>query len=351
MKLQSPYIKHLQESIMQEFILGSDVMRSIMKVVHQVAKHDVNILLMGESGTGKEMLAKIIHLQSPRAENPFVPVNCGILSGLMFEDKLFGHEKGSFTGAIRQEKGCFEMSDKGTLFLDEVSEVPLENQVDFLRVLEDFRFQRIGGNKLIEVNVRIITATNKNLKDKVKQGLFREDLFYRLHVVPIYIPPLRDRKEVIPRMVDHFLNQLGASYKKPKPSVTPEVMDIFCRYDWPGNVRELKNLLERIFIINDDEVISTEQLPSDFLWHFREPISMMDLEKVRREAETKAILDVLYRMRGDKERAAKILRISPRTLRHKLKRYNIKVDRKGEAVSEDVHSRATERLSLRLSSH
>lgn len=346
MKLQSPYIKHLQESIMQEFILGADVMRSIMKVVHQVAKHDVNMLLMGESGTGKEMLAKIIHLQSPRAENPFVPVNCGILSGLMFEDKLFGHEKGSFTGAIRQEKGCFEMADKGTLFLDEVSEVPMENQVDFLRVLEDFRFQRIGGNKLIEVDVRIISATNKDLKDEVKQGLFREDLFYRLHVVPIYIPPLRDRKKVIPRMVDHFLNQLGASYKKPKPSVTPEVMDIFCRYDWPGNVRELKNLLERIFIINDDEVISTEQLPSDFLWHFREPVSMMDLEEVRREAETKTILDVLYRMRGDKERAAKILRISPRTLRHKLKRYNIKVDRKGEAVSEDLFGNVKKHLSL-----
>ncbi|MCK4487235.1 MAG: sigma-54-dependent Fis family transcriptional regulator [Desulfobacterales bacterium] len=351
MRLQSSYIEHLQESVMQEFILGSDVMRSMMKVVYEVAQYDVNVLLTGESGTGKEMLAKIIHLQSPRAENTFVPVNCGVLSGLMFEDKLFGHEKGSFTGAIRREKGCFEMAHKGTLFLDEVSEIPSENQVDFLRVLEDFRFLRIGGNELIEVDVRIISATNKDFKDQVKRGLFREDLFYRLHVVPIYIPPLRERKTVIPRMVDHFLNQLAANYKKPKPLVKPGVIDIFCRYDWPGNVRELKNLLERVLIINDDDVIDIEHLPSDFLWHFREPPRMTDLKDVRRAAETEAILDVLYRVRGDKERAAKILRISPRTLRYKLTKYNIKVDRRGEPVPGDMLSQPGERLSLRLSSH
>ncbi len=351
MKLQSPYIKRLQESIMQEFILCSDVMRSIMKVVYEVAQYDVNVLLTGESGTGKEMLAKIIHLQSSRAEHPFVPVNCGVLSGLMFEDKLFGHEKGSFTGAIRLQKGCFEIADKGTLFLDEVSEIPLENQPNFLRILEDFQFLRIGGSELINVDVRIISATNKDPRDKVKEGLFREDLFYRLHVVPIHIPPLRERKMVIPKMVDHFLNQLAATYKKPKPSVNPEVIDIFCRYDWPGNVRELKNLLERVFIVNDDDLIDMEHLPSDFLWHFRQPADLMDLAEVRRAAETKAILDVLYRVGGDKERAAKILRISPRTLRHKLNKYNIKVDRMGEPVSRDLLSHSRERLSLRPLSH
>jgi two-component system response regulator AtoC len=350
MKLQSPSVKDLQESIMQEFVLGADVMRSIMKVIHEVAQYDVSVLLTGESGTGKEMLAKIIHLQSARAENPFVPVNCGILSGLMFEDKLFGHEKGSFTGAIRREKGCFEMADKGTLFLDEVSEIPLENQVDFLRVLEDFRFLRIGGNETIEVDVRIISATNKDFKNQVKRGLFREDLFYRLHVVPIYIPPLRERKTVIPKMVDHFLNQLAAHYKKLKPQVTPEVIDVFCRYNWPGNVRELKNLLERVLIVNDDSVIDVERLPSDFLWHFREPPGMPDLEVVRREAETKAILDVLYRVAGDKERAAGILRISPRTLRYKLNKYNIKVDRRGEPVAGVTLSQPWERPFLRTSS-
>lgn len=351
MKLQSPYIKRIQESIMQEFILGSDVMRSIMKVVYEVAQYDVNVLLTGESGTGKEMLAKIIHLQSSRAEHPFVPVNCGVLSGLMFEDKLFGHEKGSFTGAIRLQRGCFEMADKGTLFLDEVSEIPLKNQPDFLRILDDFQFLRIGGSELINVDVRIISATNKDPRDKVKEGLFREDLFYRLHVVPIHIPPLRERKMVIPKMVDHFLNQLAATYKKPKPSVNPEVIDIFCRYDWPGNVRELKNLLERVFIVNDDDAMGVEHLPSDFLWHFREPTDPMDLAEVRREAETQAILHVLYRMGGDKKRAAKILRISPRTLRYKLNKYNIKVDRRGEPVPRDLLSHSREHLSLRPSSH
>jgi len=346
MKLNPPTIDHLRESILQEFILGSDVMRSIMKIVYEVANYDVNVLLMGESGTGKEMLAKIIHLQSPRAQNPFVPVNCGILSGLMFEDKLFGHEKGSFTGAIRQEKGCFEMADRGSLFLDEVSDVPLENQVDFLRVLEDFKFLRLGASGMIEVDVRIISATNKDLKEKVRQGLFREDLFYRLHVVPIYIPPLRDRKGVIPRMVDHFLNQLAASYKKPKPSVKQDVLDIFSRYDWPGNVRELKNLLERVFIVNQGDVVGVDQLPSDFLWHFREPPRMMDLEAVRRTAETKAISDVLYRVGGDKERAAKFLRISPRTLRYKLNRYNIKVNRRGELLTDGPANPPTDSVSL-----
>ena len=336
---------------MQEFILGADVMHSIMKVAHEVAKYDVSILITGESGTGKEMLAKIIHLQSPRAENPFVPVNCGVLSGLMFEDKLFGHEKGSFTGAIRRERGCFEMADNGTLFLDEISEVPVENQVDFLRVLEDFHFLRIGGNELIEVDVRIISATNKDLTDKVKRGLFREDLFYRLHVVPIHIPPLRERKTVIPKMVDHFLNQLATSYKKPKPSVKQDVLEIFRRYDWPGNVRELRNLLERVLIVNHKDVIGTEQLPSDFLWHFREPPRMMDLEKVRGAAETGAILDVLYRVGGDREIAAKILHISPRTLRYKLNKYNIKVDRRGKPISEAPLNRSMERLSLGPLSH
>jgi transcriptional regulator with PAS, ATPase and Fis domain len=328
---------------MEEFILGSDVMRSIMKVAYEVAKYDVNILLIGESGTGKEMLAKIMHLQSIRAQHPFVPVNCGVLSGLMFEDKLFGHEKGSFTGAIRQEKGCFETADKGTLFLDEVSEVPIENQVDFLRILEDFQFLRIGGNEVIEVDVRIISATNKDLKEEVHRGSFRQDLFYRLHVAPIYVPPLRERKSVIPKMVDRFLNQFVANYEKPKPSVKKEVIDIFCRYDWPGNVRELKNLLERVFIVTNDTEIGVDHLPSDFLWHFREPPRVMDLAQVRRSAETKAILDVLSRVGGDKERAAKILRISPRTLRHKIQTYSIKINRKGEPEPEaaDVFSSRT----------
>jgi transcriptional regulator with PAS, ATPase and Fis domain len=281
------------------------------------------------------MLAKIIHLQSPRTQRPFVLVNCGVLSGLLFEDKLFGHEKGAFPGAVRAEMGCFEMAHKGTLFLDEVSETPLERQVDLLQVLEDLQFLRMGGNELIDVDIRIISATNKDLKDLVKEGLFREDLFYRLHVVPICIPPLRERKTEIPKMVEHFMSQLAIQYGRSKPSVEPEVIDILCRYDWPGNIRELKNLIERVLVVSNHDVIDTSQLPSDFLWHFREPPWTMDLAEVRRAAETKAILEALYRTRGNKERAAGILRISPRTLRHKLKQYDINVDRRRGAVSID----------------
>lgn len=332
MKLHSPVSRDSKDAIMQEFILGAEVMHSIMKVVHEVAKYDVNVLLTGESGTGKEMLARIIHLHSPRAEHPFVPVNCGILSGLMFEDKLFGHEQGAFTGAIRRERGCFETAHRGTLFLDEVSDIPLENQVDFMRVLEDFRFLRIGGNEPIEVDVRILSATNKDLRDQVRKGLFREDLFYRLHVVPIHIPPLRERRSVIPQMVDRFLSQFADAYRKPKPALRKEVLDILCRYDWPGNVRELKNLLERIFIVNLGDVIGMEQLPSDFLWHLQEPPPAGNLNDIRRRAETGAIMDALYRTGGDREKAARMLGIRPRTLRHKCNRYEIRVDRRGEPI-------------------
>jgi two-component system, NtrC family, response regulator AtoC len=308
---------------MDEFVFSSEAMMSVMEVVHQVAKYDVNVLIEGESGTGKEMLAKIIHLQSPRAENPFVPVNCGVLSGLMFEDKLFGHEKGAFTGAIDQKKGCFELAHGGTLFLDEISELKQENQVDFLRILEDFKFMRIGGNETIEVDVRIVSATNRDLKQLISQNLFREDLFYRLQVIPISLPPLRNRKKVIPKMVDHFMNQFEMTYKKQKPEIHPDVIDLFLRYNWPGNVRELRNLIERIFIICSEPTLREENLPPDFLAHFEESPQATSLAEIRRAAEEKAIMEALARAGDDRTKAADILKISPRTLRHKLQVFNI----------------------------
>jgi DNA-binding NtrC family response regulator len=320
---------------LEEFVLACDTMQNIMDVVRQVAGYDVNVLVTGESGTGKEMLAKIIHLQSHRAKNAFIPVNCGVLSGLLFEDKLFGHEKGAFTGAMDRKKGCFELADGGTLFLDEIGELPLENQVDFLRVLEDFRFNRIGGHKQIQVDVRIIAATNAELRSAVREGRFREDLFYRLQVVPIHLPPLRERRNVIPRMLDYFLTQFSATYHKPKPAVAPEVLDILRRHEWPGNVRELRNLVERIFILNDAPEITRESLPSDFLFDLQSPAApVMNLAKVRQRAETEAIRQALFRTGGDRERAARMLCISPRTLRHKLRQYGIRVDRSGETALE-----------------
>ena len=322
MKIRYPKNKH-DKKFMEEFVFASETMMQVMEVVQQVAKYDVNVLIEGESGTGKEMLAKIIHLQSPRAENPFVPVNCGVLSGLMFEDKLFGHEKGAFTGAIDRKKGCFERAHHGTLFLDEVSELRPENQVDFLRILEDFRFTRIGGDEIIEVDTRILSATNRNLKGLIDQDLFREDLFYRLQVIPISLPPLRERKKVIPKMVEHFMNQLEMAYKKPKPEVHPEVIELFLRYHWPGNVRELRNLIERIFIINPKPSLGPTDLPEDFLSNFEEKSCAMSLADVREEAEKKAIAEALDHADNDRGRAARILKISPRTLRHKLQCYDI----------------------------
>lgn len=331
MKLQSPQ-QRIRDTALEEFILETASMRSILKVVHQVAPFDVNVMITGESGTGKELLARIIHLLSPRAPQPFIPINCGILSGLLFEDKLFGHERGAYTGAVDRKRGCFELAHNGTLFLDEVSELPFDNQVDFLRVLEDFRFYRIGGNEAIQVDVRLISASNKDLKSLISEGEFREDLFYRLQVVPIFLPPLRQRREAIPKMVDHFLERLVIKYRKPKPAIAPEVLDIFLRYDWPGNVRELKNLVERIFIVNERELIRPDDLPSDFVWHFAEPPNELSLSEVRRAAETRAILDMLYRTRGDKDSAARILQISPRTLRHKIQTYGIRVGRDGQPL-------------------
>ena len=322
MKLKYPKAKYFQK-YMEEFVYTSDTMKSVMEIVQRVARYDVNVLIMGESGTGKEMLAKIIHLQSPRAENPFIPLNCGVLSGLMFEDKLFGHEKGAFTGAIQQNIGCFELAHKGTLFLDEISELRPENQVDFLRVLEDFRFTRIGGNEVITVDVRIISATNVDLKHRIREGRFRKDLYYRLQVIPITLPPLRDRRDVIAQMVDHFMNQFEMIYQKPRPSVHQEVIDLFHRHSWPGNVRELKNLVERVFILSDNPVLRARDLPEDFLDSIENPADPPTLAGVRRKAEQKAIREALIRSGGDKAGAARLLQISPRTLRHKIRTYNI----------------------------
>ncbi|MEE4358954.1 MAG: sigma-54 dependent transcriptional regulator [Desulfococcaceae bacterium] len=332
MKFKYPKKQYYQKSITLEFILECDSMISVMEIISQVARYDVNILLLGESGTGKEMLAKIIHMLSPRAANPFVPINCGVLSGLMFEDKLFGHEKGAFTGAIDRKEGSLELADKGTLFLDEVSELPLQNQVDFLRVLEDFRFTRIGGNETIEVDIRIISATNKDLKEEIRRERFREDLFYRLQVVPVYLPPLRERKKAIPKMVDHFLEQFELTYKKAKPAVTQEVIDIFLQYEWPGNVRELKNLVERIFILNEGDRICCGNLPPDFLdnLHVSSLQDIRELAEVRKAAESMAIINALEHAEGDREQAAEILKISPRTLRYKLRQYRIRPGGKGE---------------------
>ena len=336
----------LQPDLYQEYVVASEHLREVMGLVKRIAAYDASVLIYGESGTGKELLARLVHQISPRRDEAFVPVNCGSLSGDLFQSKLFGHEAGAFTGAKRQAKGRFEQAHKGTLFLDEVSEISQQNQVNFLRVLEDGWFQRIGGQRPIKADVRIIAATNKDLAGEVRQGRFRKDLYYRLHVVPINLLPLRERREAIPHFVEHFMDRFALLHAKPRVRVSRQVMDLLMSYHWPGNIRQLKNFMERLFIIAAAETIQLEHLPKDFLdgqlgqaeeavvpssspavpaplKHGIEP-----LWRARQRVEKDLIIRALDSTGGDRQLTAELLEIKPRTLRQKMSDYGIKHSRR-----------------------
>lgn len=253
----------------QGFVGQTPVICEIRNLIHQVASRDVSVLITGESGTGKEVVARALHQHSDRRDKPFVPVNCGAIPAELLESELFGHEKGAFTGAISSRAGRFELADGGTLFLDEVGDMPLPMQVKLLRVLQERQFERVGGNKTLEVDVRIITATHKNLEEMIKTGEFREDLYYRLNVFPIEMPPLRERVADLPLLISEFMSRLqeqGLSVMH----FLPEAMESLKRHPWPGNVRELSNLLERLAIIHAGGVIGVSELPVKFR-HVEEP--------------------------------------------------------------------------------
>ncbi|NOX21359.1 MAG: sigma-54-dependent Fis family transcriptional regulator, partial [Nitrospirae bacterium] len=238
----------------------SEAIKRLKEEIEMVSKTNSRVLITGESGTGKELVARLIHELSPRNTQPFVEVNCAAIPQELIESELFGHEKGSFTGAYERKKGKFELADRGTLFLDEIGDMSLLTQAKVLRVLETQEFQRVGGSKNIKVDVRIIAATNKNLPEEVKKGNFREDLYFRLNVIPIHIPPLRERKEDIPLLVEHFLKTISAEYGRPKKEIKEEALQILMEHDWPGNVRELKNAVERLIIMTPSEVITARDL-------------------------------------------------------------------------------------------
>lgn len=225
-------------------------------MVSQIAKTDSTVYIHGESGTGKELIAKAIHLGSERKSKPFVAINCAALPEPLLESKLFGHEKGAFTGAVKSSKGLFTQAHEGTIFLDEIGDMSLTIQAKLLRVLQERQFYPVGSETLVEVDVRVLVATNKDLEDQVKQGLFREDLFYRIHVIPIYLPPLRERKEDIPPLVEHFLKKFNQQMKKAVRGLTPEAMQKLMLYDWPGNIRELENVIEFAMALTQNELIS-----------------------------------------------------------------------------------------------
>ena len=310
----------------------SPKMKELFNFIANIATSNIPVIIYGESGTGKELVAQAIHTLSNRKSGPLIKVNCAALNPTLLESELFGHIKGAFTGAYRDRQGRFEAAKNGSIFLDEIGDIPLEVQVKLLRVLEQKTIEKVGDNRPIAIDARIICATNKNLKKLVEEGKFRQDLYFRVNIIPVYIPPLRERKEDIPLLVELFLERLAfKSYKKPK-TLSPEVMNIFMNYNWPGNVRELKNCIEYAFITSPTYIITPKHLPPDIL----EQIQIN--KKIRRALhkrpkgkrdiiEKQKIIEALKKTNGNQTKAALLLGISRVTLWHKLKIYNIELNK------------------------
>jgi DNA-binding NtrC family response regulator len=310
-----------------QIIYRSENIGALINMAGRVAASRATILIQGESGTGKELMAKLIHNLSPRSGRPIISVNCSALHENLLESELFGHEKGAFTGASARRLGRFEEADGGTLFLDEIGELSQSVQVKLLRFLQEREFQRVGGNQTIRSDVRIISATNRDLEARVKQGAFREDLFYRLNVVVMSMPPLRERKDDIPLLIDHFINRYSAENGKGIAGLSREAHDLLLKYDYPGNVRELENIIERAVVIARDTVISMEDLPfgEEAVYH-GDPARKDEglLRDSMEELEKKLIIEAMEKTGEHQTRAAEILGISERMLRYKLKKYGLK---------------------------
>jgi DNA-binding NtrC family response regulator len=304
----------------ENIIAKSPRMQQVIEAIKVVATSNATVLITGETGTGKELVARAIHSQSPRHSKPFVAISCAALPESLLESELFGHEKGSFTGAYAQKKGKFEFAHRGTLFLDEIGEMSANIQVHLLRVLEEKEFSRVGGNEPTKVDVRVISATNREIKEAVAKGQFREDLYYRLNVVNIELPPLRERREDIPLLAQLFLKKFALENNKEISGFSTEATDFLLRYDWPGNVRELENAIERAIILAQKPVIGIDDLPQQTL-----VARSITLERNLRQVEKNHIMNVLAQTRGNYTEAAKALGISRMTLYNKAKVYGINV--------------------------
>ncbi len=320
--------RQLEKTFGFEGIVGnSPQMQRIFDVLGQVASTDATVLLLGESGTGKELVAKAIHNNSPRQKNRFVAINCAALSESLIESELFGHEKGAFTGALTSTEGRIEYASGGTLFLDEVGDMPLATQVKLLRVLEQREVVRVGSNRAIPVDVRIVAATNSDLEEKIQERTFREDLFFRLHVVTLHLPPLRERKGDIPFLMEAFVKEFAAKHQKKIKAISPEARVQLMQYYWPGNVRELRNAIENMVVVTRDEILGEDDLPSMILrfegskeagkgGYTLEGKSMADVERDLIQANLKLV-------EGNREKCAKILGLGERTLYRKIKEYGL----------------------------
>jgi DNA-binding NtrC family response regulator len=318
------------------FIGGSQAIQKVYKMVENVAKTSSTALITGDSGTGKELIARAIHSKSPRAKGPFIKVSCAALPETLLESELFGHEKGSFTGAVAQRKGRFELADKGTLFLDEIGEIPLSVQVKLLRVIQEREFERLGGTKTIKTDTRIISATNKDLKAEVERGAFREDLYYRLNVITIDAPPLRDRVQDIPLLAYHFLERYALEMNKPMASFTDEAMACLTAYNWPGNVRELQNVIERAVALAQGSVIGLSDFPENIRGSGRgvfrmeveaEPGGIVPLRVAKSAWEKHYIERALARYQGNISHTAEAIELARKNLQEKIRFYGIDIQR------------------------
>lgn len=340
----------LRRTVRGQFGIGnlvsnSDVMKDVLRLIECVADSEGTVLLLGESGTGKELLAQTIHYNSPRRRGPLVPVNCGAIPESLLESELFGHEKGAFTGAVASRAGRFELAASGTIFLDEIGDLSPPLQVKLLRVLQERTYERVGGTRTLKTDARVIAATNQDLEELVATKRFREDLFYRLNVVPIIVPPLRQRVGDIPLLVDYFIRQLNKRRDATLTGCTDDAMAILCAYQWPGNVRELANLIERIAILKRSGVIDVNDLPDKVRRPASPPslsvisaipVNGIDLSRSVEEFENRLILEALERTNWVKSKAAQLLRINRTTLIEKLKKRSL-----ADAVSQRQNTTST----------
>ncbi|MFH0727424.1 MAG: sigma-54 dependent transcriptional regulator [Pseudomonadota bacterium] len=328
LELENRFLKErLNDRFDFDKIIGQGrAMRRLFDTLTLVAPSEATVLITGESGTGKELIANAIHLNSPRRDRPFIKVNCAALPETLLESELFGHEKGAFTGAISQKQGRFQLAHQASIFLDEIGEMPLTTQVKILRVLQEREFEPVGGTRTIQVDIRVITATNKDLEKEIAAGRFREDLFYRLNVVTLSVPPLRERREDIPLLAAFFLKRYADKNRRLIKGFSPRAMDLLMRHPWPGNVRELENVVERAVILSREDTITPAEFPGVIQAIDKdEHAGMLDLTPGRslKDVERQMIIRTLEEAEGNRTHAAEILGISRRTLQLKLKEYGI----------------------------
>lgn len=314
------------DDVNTDFVGESQKMREVFNLVYKVCKVDTTVLIRGENGTGKELVAQAVHYNSHRKLSPFIAINCAALTESLIESELFGHEKGAFTGADERKIGKFQLANEGTLFLDEIAELKPETQVKLLRVLQEKKFNPVGSNRELVTSARIVTATNQNLEKMILEGRFREDLYYRLNVMPIFLPPLRERLEDIENLTIYFLKKFCGKYQKPMPTVEPEVFQVFKKHLWPGNIRELENLMERFTIMNTDNNLSVSQLPETLQKLLNEDATSattLNFEKFKEDAERDFIINALKMNGGKINQTVANANIPKNTLLRKIKKFNL----------------------------